>query len=126
MKILLIAPTSGKWKKVSRAKMFNGKTFRFSLLSLLSVAVDTPDGNQVTIIDEQVEDIPWEEDFDLVGITCMTALAPRAYEISRIPDKFILFMDDNLTADVDYAGRLSSRLKRYLQDMKTLNFSHRS
>jgi len=82
MRILLIAPTSGKWKRASRAKLFNGKTFRFSLLSLLSVAAETPDGNQVIIIDEQVEDIPWEEKFDLVGITCMTALAPRAYEIA--------------------------------------------
>lgn len=83
MKILLIAPSSGKWKKASRAKLFNGKTFRFSLLSLLSVAAATPDENQVTIIDEQVENIHWEEDFDLVGITCMTALAPRAYEIAE-------------------------------------------
>jgi radical SAM superfamily enzyme YgiQ (UPF0313 family) len=33
-------------------------------------------------VDEQVEDIPWGEPFDLVGITCMTALAPRAYEIA--------------------------------------------
>ena len=82
MRILLIAPTSGKWKNASRSKLFNGKIFRFSLLSLLSVASETPDENQVTIIDEQVEDIPWHEEFDLVGITCMTALAPRAYQIA--------------------------------------------
>lgn len=82
MRILLIAPTSGKWKKASRAKIFNGKTFRFSLLSLLSVAAETPKDDEVTIIDEQVEEIPWYGKFDLVGITCMTALAPRAYEIA--------------------------------------------
>jgi len=82
MKILLIAPTSGKWEKASRSKLFNGKTFRFSLLSLLCVAAETPKDFQVTIIDEQIEDIPWHEDFDLIGITCMTALAPRAYEIA--------------------------------------------
>jgi len=82
MKILLIAPSSGKWKKVAKARFFNGKTFRFSLLSLLSVAAETPPDVKVKIVDEQVEDIPWDEQFDLVGITCMTALAPRAYEIS--------------------------------------------
>lgn len=82
MKILLIAPASGKWQGVARAGLFNGKTFRFSLLSLLSVAAATPENAKIQIIDEQVEDIPWESEVDLVGITCMTALAPRAYEIS--------------------------------------------
>jgi radical SAM superfamily enzyme YgiQ (UPF0313 family) len=82
MKILLIAPASGKWRKVARTGLFNGKTFRFSLLSLLSVAAVTPADAEVQIVDEQVDDIPWEADVDLVGITCMTALAPWAYEIS--------------------------------------------
>ena len=82
MKILLIAPASGRWNKIGRSFLFNGKTFRFSLLSLLSVAAETPPDVDVTIIDEQVDDIPRAEDYDLVGITCMTAVAPRAYEIS--------------------------------------------
>jgi radical SAM superfamily enzyme YgiQ (UPF0313 family) len=34
------------------------------------------------MVDEQVEEVPWDEAFDLVGITCMTALAPRAYELA--------------------------------------------
>ena len=82
MKILLIAPTSGRWKEAARSKLFNGKTFRFSLLSLLSLAAETPEDVKVKIVDEQIEEIPWQEPFDLVGITCMTALAPRAYEIA--------------------------------------------
>jgi radical SAM superfamily enzyme YgiQ (UPF0313 family) len=82
MKVLLIAPTSGRWKEAAMAKLFNGKTFRFSLLSLLSVAAETPQDVKVRIVDEQTENIPWHEHFDLVGITCMTALAPRAYEIA--------------------------------------------
>lgn len=82
MKILLIAPASGKWQRVAGAGLFNGRTFRFSLLSLLSVAAVTPANVKVQIIDEQVDDIPWENEVDLVGITCMTALAPRAYEIA--------------------------------------------
>ena len=82
MKVLLIAPTSGKWKQASKSKLFNGRTFRFSLLSLLSLAAVTPEDVSVKVVDEQIEDIPWNEQFDLVGITCMTALAPRAYEIA--------------------------------------------
>lgn len=82
MKLLLIAPSSGRWKKASKARFFSGKTFRFSLLSLLTVAAECPSSDEVKIVDEQIEKIPWDESFDLVGITCMTALAPRAYEIS--------------------------------------------
>jgi radical SAM superfamily enzyme YgiQ (UPF0313 family) len=82
MKLLLIAPASGRWKNVGRSRLLNGKTFRFSYLSLLSVAAETPSDVEIRIIDEQVEDIPWQTDVDLVGITCMTALAPHAYEIA--------------------------------------------
>ena len=83
MNVLLIAPASGPWHHVGRTRWFNGKTFRFSLLSLLTVAAETPRGVRVKIVDEQIDDIPWGGDWDLVGITCMTAAAPRAYEIAR-------------------------------------------
>lgn len=83
MRILLIAPASGNWHHVGRSKIFNGKVFRFSLLSLLSVAAATPPRVRVDIVDEQVDEIPWSTRYDLVGITCMTAAAPRAYELAR-------------------------------------------
>ncbi|MFB3789586.1 MAG: radical SAM protein [bacterium] len=82
MNILLIAPSSGKWRHVGRARLFNGKIFRFSLLSLLSVAAETPAGHGIRIVDEQFDSIPGDGPVDLAGITCMTALAPRAYEIA--------------------------------------------
>jgi len=82
VKILLIAPASGNWRHVGRSGLFGGRTFRFSLLSLLSVAAETPEGAEVTVADEQVDEIPWEGPWDLVGITAMTAAAPRAYEIA--------------------------------------------
>jgi radical SAM superfamily enzyme YgiQ (UPF0313 family) len=81
MRILLIAPASGRWRGLGRKRLFNGKTFRFSMLSLLSVAALTPEGHDLTLIDEQIDDVPFDEPFDLVGITVMTATAPRAYEI---------------------------------------------
>jgi radical SAM superfamily enzyme YgiQ (UPF0313 family) len=52
------------------------------LLSLLTVAAETPDDFEVEIVDEQLDEIPRDGDYDLVGITCMTAAAPRAYEIA--------------------------------------------
>lgn len=82
MRILLISPASGHWRAISERRWFNGKTFRFSMLSLLTVAELSPPDAQVQIIDEQIEQIPEGHDFDLVGITAMTAAAPRAYEIA--------------------------------------------
>jgi radical SAM superfamily enzyme YgiQ (UPF0313 family) len=52
------------------------------MLSLLTVAALTPSEVEVTLVDEQVQQVPWDQPFDLVGITCMTALAPRAYELA--------------------------------------------
>lgn len=80
LNILLIAPASGHWQRIGRRRFFNGRTFRFSMLPLLSVAALSPRDAKVTIVDEQVDDIP-EDSFDLVGITAMTAIAPRAYEL---------------------------------------------
>jgi radical SAM superfamily enzyme YgiQ (UPF0313 family) len=84
MKILLIAPASGDWRGIGRRRLFNGRLFRFSMLPLLSVAACTPDDIEVRLVDEQVDELPLDEFFDLVGITFMTALAPRAYEISEL------------------------------------------
>ena len=83
MRILLIAPASGHWRGLGRRRLFNGRTFRFSMLSLLSVAALTPGGHTVRLIDEQLDEVPWDEPVDLVGITVMTATAPRAYELCR-------------------------------------------
>lgn len=82
MKILLVAPSSGVWNGIGKRKIFDGRTFRFSLLPLLTVAALTPGRHDITLVDEQVEDIPQDQDFDMVGITVMTATSSRAYEIS--------------------------------------------
>jgi len=81
MKILLISPASGHWRQIGRRKLFNGKTFRFSMLSLLTVAKLSPPDAQIRLVDEQIEDIPVNDRYDVVGITCMTATAPRAFEL---------------------------------------------
>ncbi len=84
MKICLISPSSGRWRGLGKKKFFNGKTFRFSQLSLLSVAALTPEKHELLLIDEQIENVPLDEDFDLVGITVMTATAPRSYELCSL------------------------------------------
>lgn len=83
MKILLISPASGYWRRVGRRKFLNGRTFRFSMLSLLTLVELDPYDDHFQLIDEQIDSLPPETDFDLVGITCMTATAPRAFQIAE-------------------------------------------
>ena len=75
MNVHLVAPTK------------KGETYLFNKgllapLCLMSLAAYTPDGIDVRIIDENVERLDFEQGADLVGITTMTATAPRAYEIA--------------------------------------------
>ena len=75
-RLLLISPVA---KNSLVGKNFN---FRLPVLGLLKIAALTPAGWQVTILDEKVEPLDLEQEADLVGITAMTAIAPRAYEIA--------------------------------------------
>ena len=51
-------------------------------LALPTLAALTPSEHTVKIIDEEVEEVDFDEQFDLVGITAMTFKAARAYEIA--------------------------------------------
>ena len=75
MKLLLINPTK------------NGETYLFNRgllapLGLMYLAACTPDEVEVRIIDENVESIDFRDVPDLVGISTMTATAPRSYGIA--------------------------------------------
>lgn len=83
-KILLVLP-AGENVRVTREdpEVPKREMLRFSLLPLTSIAALTPLEHEVRIVDENVEPLDFETEADLVGVTFMTALAPRAYEIAR-------------------------------------------
>ena len=56
--------------------------FRLPSLGPLKVAAATPSGWEIRIIDEKVETIDFSEPVDLVGISVLTPVAPRAYRIA--------------------------------------------
>ena len=60
----------------------NIKVLAIPPLNLAMIAAYTPDHYEIEIVDEAVEDLDLNAQADLVGITCMTPLAPRAYEIA--------------------------------------------
>ena len=57
-------------------------TFRFPPLNLITLAGLTPEEFEVSLTDENVGPIDFNKEIDLVAISAMTPLAPRAYEIA--------------------------------------------
>lgn len=80
MRILLISPENKK--SIYAYTKEDVKAFWFPKLGLPTIAANTPPDVEVRIVDECVEDIDFNVDVDLVGISVMTYLAPRAYEIA--------------------------------------------
>lgn len=78
-KLLLIAPAwgdpSGKKKKTKGV---------FPPLNLAIIAGLTAADFTIEIVDENIQELDFQKKADLVGITIMTAVAPRAYEIADI------------------------------------------
>ena len=74
-RILLVSP-------VDKAMLGRDFYFKFPHLSLPALAAYTPGGATVEIVDEKFQEVPDGKGCDLVGITCMTPLAPRAYQVA--------------------------------------------
>jgi len=83
MKILLVLPAAEQYRVTSRSQPVPRRSMlRFSLLSLTTVAALTPPGHELVLCDENVEPLDFDAQVDVVGVSFMTALAPRAYEIA--------------------------------------------
>ena len=75
MKIVFISPAVNPKKRTPRGLMM-------PQLGLYILEGLTPPEHTVRIIEEEVEKINLDEECDLVGISCMTANSPRAYELA--------------------------------------------
>lgn len=74
MKILLISPAVDAEKRTNKWLMM-------PQLALYILEGLTPSGHDVTVIEEESDHVDPDQECDLVGISCMTANAPRAYEL---------------------------------------------
>jgi radical SAM superfamily enzyme YgiQ (UPF0313 family) len=97
MRVVLVRPasrdrrflhrTSWAWE-TARTAFVNVSRFKIGTgndlppLGLLTLAAVTPNEVEIVLVDEEIEDIDFETDADLVGITAMTITANRAYEIA--------------------------------------------
>ncbi|MBL7220946.1 MAG: B12-binding domain-containing radical SAM protein [Phycisphaerae bacterium] len=83
-KVLLVLPAAKHVRVTSADRSVpRRKMLRFSILGLTTVAAATPPQYEVTICDENVEPLDLDTDAEVVGISFMTAIAPRAFEIAR-------------------------------------------
>ncbi len=89
MKILLISPQFRKKGFGSESKFTSMPVYKLLFnsffkpnLTLLTLAMLTPEEHTVEIIDDTVQPIQFDRGYDLVGITVMTPATNRAYEIS--------------------------------------------
>lgn len=57
--------------------------FKLLPLNLAMLASLTPSDIEVSVVDDGVEKVNFEEQVDLVGISCTTTVVPRAYEIAN-------------------------------------------
>jgi len=76
MKILLISPCKDPDYK-------RPKCIMMPQLALHLIAGLTPPEYDVKIIEEEIEDINLDEECDIVGLSCMTSNAPRAYYFAQ-------------------------------------------
>ena len=131
MRILLISP-------LPRHK-FRHRNLHLPQLSLPILAGLTPPEHAIEIAEEPWDEVDVNGDYDLVGITTMTATAPRAYELARtfrargvktilggihptsLPDEAIEYADsvvigeaENVWADV-LNDAANNRLKKFYQ-----------
>lgn len=75
-KILFIFP---KWSPLS---LWGQLSYKFPPLGLLTIAGLTPAQYGIELVDENVQSIDFDTDADLIALSVMTPLAPRAYEIA--------------------------------------------
>lgn len=67
--------------KLVMPRMIN-QEFTLLPLNLGMLAALTPPDIEVSVVDEVVEKVDFDEHVDLVGISCTTTVVPRAYEIA--------------------------------------------
>ncbi len=77
MKIMLIMPGVGRKKETTYVK-----TWTMEPLMIAQIASLTPDDVELVFYDDRLEQIPYEEDCDLVALTVETYTAKRAYAIA--------------------------------------------
>jgi radical SAM superfamily enzyme YgiQ (UPF0313 family) len=92
LRILFISPKGGFFSNNEEFTKFADQSRELQTIrhfwngvgiGLLILAALTPEEHEITMVDENLENIPFDKDWDIVGITAMTQQATRAYRIAE-------------------------------------------
>ncbi len=123
-KVLLIFP------REKGIKYSNDTLYPFPMLGLTILASLFPKDYEVKIVNEVIEEIDFESEVDLVGITALTCVSKRAYEVAdrfrKRGVKVILggvhpsLLPDEAKAHADsvFIGEVERRFERVLKDFE--------
>src|SRR2546422_143776 len=80
LRVLLIAPTALDFhgKPIKKRKLY------LPGLTLISLAAVTPEEVDLTLVNESIQNIPFNESWDLVGLTGMGSGIKRAWQIGDV------------------------------------------
>jgi len=83
MKVLLVFPRIEHGMATTKDKnSWTAIVFGNPIITLPHIAAITPSEHDVKIVNENFMDLDFDEECDIVGITCYTMTAPRVYEIA--------------------------------------------
>ena len=83
MKVLLVFPKIEHGASTFRDKgSWMSFLFGYPIITLPHLAAITPEKYDVRIVNENLDTLDFDEEADVVGITCYTMTAPRVYEIA--------------------------------------------
>jgi len=125
-RLLLITASSQEIRKVRKARLLN-----FQQITMPYLAARVPPGWDVIHVDEEVEEIDWNVEVDVVGITFHTPSAYHAYDIAarfRSRGKCIVMGGPHVTlvpeearqhADVIFIGEAEGLWEAFLKSFET-------
>lgn len=129
-RVLLVMP-DGKINKLKAGRF--QLSFREAPLTLTTLASLIPDDLNIRVycVDESIQRVPFNRDFDIVGISCMTGTSSRGYEIARefrqrgslivVGGVHVTLQPDEARshADVIFTGFAETTWPRFLSDYRT-------
>ena len=128
-KLLLITASSPEIRQVRRARVLN-----FQQITMPYLAARAPSSWDVVHVDEEAEEIDWNIDPDVVGITFHTPSAFHAYDIAarfRLQGKCVVMGGPHVTllpeeasqyADVIFIGEAEGLWEDFLESFETGSF----
>jgi len=126
MKILFVTPS----RYLSDGRLFKLNKLYIPSMTFPLLAALAPDDFEITVVNEELDEIDFDKEFDIIGITTYSINVFRAYEIAdkfRARDQFVIMGGIHVSSEPDEAlkhsdsvfiGEAENTWPKFLQDFK--------